>query len=95
VIANRAHAPLQGSVGDLVLNGVAAFVGGDAERGERSAMEVLRRKHQALVRGVVVVAEQFIVLDDVHVMDAGAIQDARGGLARRVMPELAGTWLYL
>lgn len=35
------HTPLQGTVGNFVLNGVAAFVGGDAEGSGRVALKVL------------------------------------------------------
>lgn len=73
--AHRCHAPVQRAVSLLVLNGMPALVRRDAVCGHRVAVKIVRREDEALVRGVVVVAQHFVVREDFHVADAGALED--------------------
>ncbi len=90
--ADRGHAQVQRRVSLLMLQGVAALMRGDADRGERIALVILRGEHEPLVRGVVVIAEHAFLRDDFHVADARALQDGGGDL-RAGGVEDAPTWL--
>lgn len=65
----------------LVLDRVTSLVRRDADRRETVAVIVGRRKGQALVQGIVMVAEHALDLDDFHVLDARAFHHRGRGFA--------------
>jgi hypothetical protein len=75
---------LDRGVSKLVLDGVAALVGGDGQGGRRPALEVLAREHQPVMQRVVVIAEQLVMLEDLHVVAPGGLQDLLGGFRAAV-----------
>ena len=78
--ADGGHAPLEGGVGDFVLDSVTAFVGGDAEGGGGLALEVLGRENEATMHGVVVISEKSVLFDDFDIANSSGVEDAGGGL---------------
>jgi hypothetical protein len=74
------HAPLEGGVGDFVLDSVAALVGSDAEGSGGLALKVLGRKNEATMHGVVVISEKSVLFDDFDIANSSGVEDAGGGL---------------
>ena len=73
---------LERGVGDLVLDGVAAFMGGEPGcAATEAAMIILRGKDEALVDRVVVVTEHFVHLDNLDIIDAGPLQNGGGSFS--------------
>ncbi len=72
------HARLQRRIGFGVLNGVAGFVRGDAERGDRWRVVNVRRKAKPLVGRIVVVAEIIVRLDHFDVVNLRRLQNLAG-----------------
>ena len=75
---NEGHAQVEGGEGDLVLKGVAGFVGGDAEGGEAGAAVVFGAEGEAFVDGVVVVGEVALNFFDCDIVNAGGAHDGGG-----------------
>ena len=76
---DRSHPPLQGGVGDLVLDGVPALVGGHSESRGRVAMEIFRGENKPFVHRIIMVTQQTVLLDDFHIPNPRCIQNAGGG----------------
>ena len=71
-IAMRAFS---GRVGPGVLDGVAGFVRGDAERSHRRCVVNVAGKAKPLLRRIVVITEVVVDLDHVDVADVGRLQN--------------------
>ena len=69
------HPRLQRRVGFRVLNRVAAFMRGDAERSDRRSVVDVCRQAERLLGWIVMVAEKVIRFDDVDVMNLRCLQN--------------------
>ena len=78
--ADGGHAPLEGGVELFVLDGVAAFMSGDAESGDGGAVVIFFGENEAAVGGVVVVGEVPGGGVDGDVADVIEVQNALGDL---------------
>ena len=74
------HAEVEGGVGLLVLDGVTAFVGGDAVSGHGVAMVIFQGEHEAFVGGIIMIAEDTFLGDDIDIEDASALEDGLSDL---------------
>ena len=78
---NDLHPQVKRAVVELVLQRVAAFVRGDADRGDRSAVVDIGGEAEALGGGIVMVAEHVVDLLDSDIVDPRIGKDAPGGIS--------------
>jgi hypothetical protein len=63
-----------------MLNGVPALMGCDAEGGSGVAVIVLGGEDEAMMHWIVVIPEETILLNDLHISNSSGIEDAGGRL---------------
>jgi hypothetical protein len=67
------HAEVQWCVGLFVLNGVAGFVGGDAEGCQAGALVVVSTEGEPLMGRIVMIGQGAMALNNFHIVDPCAL----------------------
>jgi hypothetical protein len=78
---DECHADFEWGVGGFVLEGVAGFVGGDAEGGDGAAVEIFGGEAEGFSDGIVMVGEVTWDFAYGHTVEAGVVKDVAGGLS--------------